>query len=266
MIMRKILLIGLLLCAFDAFAQVQKAIPSRPNPPKLYNDFTKDGDFISRSDAAALERKLVAYDDSTSNQIAVVIVDSLHGYDANQFATAIIDAWGVGGSAQNDNGIVVLISTGGGEGNRDAYIGVGRGLEGAVTDITAATIVDEELIPYLKEARYAEGLNATVNAIIKAARGEYKAPAKYGSRKKGDGPPAWLIITAVIAFLVFSSMRGGGGGTYMSGRGYRGWRGGGWSGGGWSGGGWSGGGSSGGGGFGGFGGGSSGGGGAGGKW
>jgi uncharacterized protein len=263
MTMRKLLVIGLLLVVFGASAQVQKVIPSPPNPPVLYNDFTANKNFISPEDAILLERKLVAYDDSTSNQIAIVIVESLEGYDANQFATALGEKWGVGGSEKFDNGIVVLISTGGGEGNRDAYIATGRGLEGAIPDMIAASIVDHELIPYFKNGEYSRGLNATVDAITLAAQGEYKAPENYGSRrKKGSGPPGWMIIVAVIAFIIFSSMRGGGGGTYMSGRGYRGWSGGGWSGGGWSGGGRS----SGGGGFGGFGGGSFGGGGAGGKW
>ena len=259
------LAIILLLFSFHAVAQVSKVIPSPPQPPRLYNDLTRQGNFISPSEAQALERKLVAYDDSTSNQIAIVIVDSLHGYDANQYATALGEKWGVGGSEKFDNGIVILISTGGGEGNRDAYIATGRGLEGAIPDMIAASIIDHELIPEFRNGNFYEGLDKTTDAIIKAAVGEYKAPAGYRDRGGKKGLPFSTILILIVLAIIFLSKRGGGGGTYVSRGGYGGWRGGGW--GGWTcGGGWSGGGSSGGGGFGGFGGGGFGGGGAGGKW
>jgi uncharacterized protein len=251
--MKRLLTILALFFAVSVSAQVEKAIPARPSPPKLVNDFT--GKFITHAQAQALEHKLVVYDDSTSNQIAIVIVESLQGYEANEYATALGRKWGVGNKEFN-NGIVILISTGGGDGNRDAYIATGYGLEGAVPDVIANRILDNELIPNFKEENYYRGLDNTTDALIKAIAGEYKAPAKYGNRKKEDGFKIWMVI-AIIIFILFSAFFGGGrGGTYVSRGGY----------GGWSGGGWSGGSSSSSGGFGGFGGGSFGGGGAGGKW
>jgi uncharacterized protein len=261
--MKKLFFILGMLLSICVSAQISKVIPDPQRPPKLYNDFTKAGNFISASDAAMLERKLVNYDDTTSNQIAIVVVDSLHGYDANQFATALGEKWGVGGSEKFDNGIVILISTGEGDGNRDAYIAIGRGLEGAIPDMTAATIVDNSLIANLKNGPtyYYQAFDETTDDLINAARGEYKAPANYGSKKKdGLGGFKTMMALMVIGFIVLSAIfgKGGGGGTYVSSGGYGGWGGGGYSGGGSSGGG--------GGGFGGFGGGSFGGGGAGGKW
>lgn len=260
--MKRILLFISFFVSLFATAQIDKAIPAKPSPPKLVNDFTnkdKQGNgFLTAGQAAELERKLVAYDDSTSNQIAIVIVEDLQGYDANQFATAIGDKWGVGGSKDYDNGIVILVSTGGGEGNRDAYIAVGRGLEGAIPDMTAGAIVDHELIPNFKEGNYYRGLDETVDALIKAAAGEYQAPQNYGSRNSGDWKGLSKAIVLIVVLLVIFLVAGGGsGGGYVSRGGYTGWSGG-------SSGGWSGGSSSGG--FGGFGGGSFGGGGAGGKW
>ena len=211
-----------------------------------------------------LEKKLVAYDDSTSNQVAIVIVDDLEDYEANEYATALGRKWGIGGKEFN-NGILILISTGGGDGNRDAYIAVGYGLEGAIPDITAKTILENTLIPNFKNGDYFKGLNGTVDDIIKAAVGEYKAPEGYGKKK---GLKSWQIILLFIVIwtvLGILSRGGRGGGGYASRRGYRGWGGPFWwgTGGGFgSGGGWSGGG----GGFSGFGGGGFGGGGAGGKW
>ena len=263
MSMKNLLVIIAVLFSISATAQIDKVIPAKPNPPKLVNDFT--GSFITGPQREALENKLVAYNDSTSTQIVVVIVNSLEGYEANEFGVALGRKWGVG-SKDFSNGIVILISTGGGEGQRDAYITTGYGMEGAIPDVTANRIVDNELIPHLKNGNAYAGIDATLNAIFQAAAGEYKATPRKTSGKR----PAIGLVMFIIAILIL--IFGGGqkgGGTYVSRGGFGGWAAGallgslmsggrGDGGGGFGGGG--------GGGFGGFGGGSFGGGGAGGKW
>jgi len=264
--MKKIFLIVVLFISVSAIAQIDKLLPDPKSPPTLYSDFTKAGNFITPEQKDFLERKLVSYDDSTSNQIAIVIVDDLHDYEANEYATALGRKWGIGGKEFN-NGILILISTGGGDGNRDAYIATGYGLEGAIPDITAKSILNNSLIPNFKNGDYFRGLNESVDAIIKAAAGEYKAPEGYGSGTRKNLKPWQITLLIFIIWIVLGIIsRGGkGGGGYVSRRGYRGFWGPTIGGGGFgSGGGWSGG--SGGGGFGGFGGGGFGGGGAGGKW
>lgn len=246
-------------------AQVERYIPPAPNPPRLVNDFAG---ILTSSQEDALEQKLLAYDDSTSNQIVIVTVEDLHDYAAVDFAVALGRKWGVGGKEFN-NGVIILVSTGGGDGNRDVFIATGYGLEGAIPDITAGHITDEFLIPNLAAGNYYRAFDEATDALIKAAEGEYKAPPGYRGRgQKPKGGLTGIVIVLVVLFLVISFFGGrGGGGGYVSRRGYRGFGGGpvifpgsfgGGSGGGWSGGG--------GGGFGGFGGGSFGGGGAGGKW
>ena len=267
--MKKLFSILVFLFSISAVAQVEKIIPDRPGPPKLVNDFTNN--FLTQEQVAELERKLTAYDDSTSNQIAVVIVDDLKGYSAADYAIALGRKWGVG-NKNFDNGVVLLVSTGGGEGNRSVFIAPGYGLEGAVTDLIADAIVDHELVPNFKAGNYYRGLDEATDAIIRAAEGRYKAPEGYG-KKKGKGIGIGAIIFFLILIFVFSGMGGGRGGGMVSRRGY-GDIGAGWiigsllggAGRGGGGGGWSGGSSGGGGGFGGFGGGGFGGGGAGGNW
>ncbi|HEV8286112.1 MAG TPA: TPM domain-containing protein [Chitinophagaceae bacterium] len=262
--MKRILLFTLLFISVFAKAQIEKVVPSRPVPPRLVNDFTRT---LTPEQVQALEQKLVAYDDSTSNQIAIVIINSLSGYDISEYAIALGRKWGVGGKEFN-NGIVLLVA----KEDRKLRIEVGYGLEGAIPDVTAKAIIDNDLTPNFKQGNYYRGLDEATDDIIKAAAGEYKAPAGYNKNKGGKGFPIGAIIFIVI-FLIIAASRGSGkGGGMMSRRGYRdigtGWiigsilgsmgRGGGSGGGGWSGG------SSGG--FGGFGGGSFGGGGASGSW
>lgn len=234
---------------------IGQKIPARPSPPKLVNDYTKT---LTPDQAQTLEDKLVAFDDSTSTQIAVVLVPSLDGYDISEYALKLGRDWGVGGK-EFSNGVVLLIATG----DRKINISTGYGVEGALPDITASHIIEDIIKPNFKGNDYYRGIDEGTNAIIKSVKGEYNTP-----RDKKQAPSAAtiiFIIILIIVFLAISSGKGGdGGGTFMSRRGYRGFGGpviwGGGSGSGWGGG------SSSGGGFGGFGGGSFGGGGASGSW
>lgn len=247
------------------FAGLSQTIPERPSPPRLVNDYTHT---LTSDQQAALEQKLVAYDDSTSNQVVVVILPTTNDYDPADYATKLGRAWGVGNKRTN-NGVVVLVA----KNDHKIFIAPGYGLEGALPDITCKTIIDNEITPNFKQDDFYRGLDLGTTAIFKAAAGEYKAPEGYRS-KKGKGSGSLFGILIIIFIIIMLVGRGGGGGGGMfSRRGYGGFAegailgsllGGGRGGGGWGGGGNSGGG--GGGGFGGFGGGSFGGGGSGGSW
>ena len=82
--MKKLLLILLLLANF--FVAIAQNVIAPPNPPKLVNDLAG---VLSKEQVAILEEKLVALDDSTSNQIAVVILKTLEGYDVQDYANKL---------------------------------------------------------------------------------------------------------------------------------------------------------------------------------
>ena len=254
----------LFLLTVFSLAAFSQNLPKRPEPPRLVNDYTNT---LTEDQKQSLENKLVAFDDSTSTQIAVVIIPTLDGYDVAEYNVALGRAWGVGGK-EFSNGVVLLIA----KNDRKLNIATGYGVEGALPDITAKHIIDDEIVPNFKGDDYYRGIDQGTDAIIKAVKGEYNVARQ--PRTKGIGSGKVILVIIIIVFLILSSLGGGGKGKggFMSRRGYRGltdaWilstlLGGGGRGGG---GGWSGGGSSGGGGFGGFGGGSFGGGGASGSW
>lgn len=208
------------------YAQLVPAdkLPAKPNPLRLVVDYA---DLLTPQEEVALEQKLVAYDDSTSNQILVITVKSTKGYEADQYATEIGHRWGVGGQAKKDNGVVILVSDGTEEENnrRKAFIATGYGLEGTLNSITTKHIVDRFLIPQLKQRNYYTAFDETIYAIQETIAGEYKAPSDYHKRKGGGGVPI-LFIIAVIFIVLFILSRiggGGGGGSMMSRRGYRRW-------------------------------------------
>lgn len=258
-----VLLLFVSLCGFSF---TQNDIPNKPSPPRLYNNLSVEfPDFLSEAEASALEKKLVDFERSTSNQIVVVIVDDLAGYEPWDYAAKLGDKWKVG-QAKEDNGVVVLIKPTGGKGERKTFIGPGRGLEGAIPDYTCNEIVENELLPNFKNGAYSKGLNAAIDVIMSLAKGEYNSD-QYTEKNKGNGGVVVvvLIFILVVVLIVFGKKGGGGSGFTVGNQGHRSY-GGGWLGGIGGFGGFGGGGSSGGGGFGGFGGGSFGGGGSGGSW
>ena len=257
---KTILLLLLVFLTTLGFAQ---DFPAKPN--KLVNDYTGS---LSAAQIQQLEDKLVAFDDTTSIQIAIAIVKSVGQYDINEYALELGRKWGVG--SKKNTGIMIVV----GLGDRKISIQSGYGLEGALPDVYTKRIIENDIKPYFKAGDYYGGLESGTNAIISYTKGEYKNE----SPKKAKGNPGSaipiIIIIVVIIIIIIRKGGGNGGSQVIGGRGVADalfWSmllGGasGRSGGGSGFGGGHGGGSSGGGGFGGFGGGSFGGGGSSGSW
>ena len=255
---RFLLAFAAIFVAVSAFA----GIPERPAKQRLVNDFA--GIFTAEQ-LSALESKLVAFDDTTSNQIAVVTVPDLDGYDPNQYAAELGIKWGVGKNGVN-NGIVILVKPKNANGGGKVAIQVGYAFEGAITDAQCKRIIELFMIPRFKENDYFGAIDVACTKLMALASGEISVKREL---EEDDDEPKLIHYILSIIFLYFVykwSMRGGGsgsgGGHYTGGSGghiFVGPIGGGYSGGHSSGGGF-------GGGFGGFGGGSFGGGGASGSW
>lgn len=262
-------------CTFVLLGMTCMALPVKPSPPRLVNDLAG---LFTASQTAALEQVLVTFDDSTSNQIAVVTVRDLEGYAPSEYATRLGISWQVG-SENFNNGIVVLIKPKTSSEKGETAIAVGYGLEGAIPDAYAKRIIENDMIPHFRNNDYYSGVTAACRTLMKLASGEISEPRETDD---GSGAPlaalAMIILGLIVLIVVFSGASNGNGGNRGNG-GHRGLDGddlaraiiignllGNASRGGRSSGGWGSSGGSFGGGFGGFGGGSFGGGGASGSW
>ena len=253
-------------------------LPARPSPPRLVNDLT--GSTLAPGEADALERKLVAFDDSTGSQVAVVVVRTTDGVAVADYAAELLREWGVG-RAGVDDGVVLVVAVE----DRDVAISTGYGAEGALTDATSSTIIRNVIVPQFRQGAYYAGIDGATDAIVAALSGEFEAPRARSSGGGDDqiGSVLCCLFLVFVVLVVLSSRHGsppppssgssrrrrrrGPGVIVIPGGGWGGGWGGGSSGG-WGGGssGGFGGGGFGGGGFGGFGGGFGGGGGASGSW
>lgn len=185
-------------------------------PHTLVNDYTQT---LTADQVQALEHKLVAFDDSTTNQVSVVIIPGLDGKEISDVAIQIGRAWGVGGKSFN-NGVLLLIA----KNDHKLHIAVGYGLEGAITDLYASQIIEDIIVPNFKGEDYYRGIDMGTDAIMDAAQGKYHV-AREKSAGKIPARTIFLIIFLVIIFLVIIGGGGGNGGSFMSRRGYRGFNG-----------------------------------------
>ena len=184
--------IGAVLTFICAVSLPCEGIPSKPVPPRLVNDYAS---ILTPSQQSNLEQKLVAFSDSTSNQIAVVIVNDLEGYESIEYATRIGIDWGVGGSNYN-NGIVVVVKVKTERESGDVAIAVGYGLEGAIPDVYAKRIQTEIMVPHFKKGEYYEAIDEACDALIELANGEY------GRMEQEEGDEIGLIIFVLMFALV----------------------------------------------------------------
>lgn len=253
--MRKIylLLTTLFLTATLPMQVLAKDIPAKPNPPRLVNDYTQT---LSTAAQQQLEQKLVAYFDSTSTQIAIIIEQSLDGDDLFDYCQRLATGWGIGEQNKN-NGLLIYIALA----DRKIRIHTGYGMEATITDALSKRIIEKNIKPNFKAGNYYQGLDEATDIIIQAASGEYEY-----DRTQGNEPNTKailkIIFIIIIIIIVISKFGGGRGGRRGSGFGGPIFWGGTFGSGGFS----SGGGGFGGGGFGGFGGGGFGGGGSSGSW
>ncbi|TXK51968.1 TPM domain-containing protein [Pontibacter qinzhouensis] len=201
----KHLIFAIYFCLASVLAFAQNSdFPPRPNPPRLVNDLAN---MLSAEEEAALERKLVNYNDTTSTQIAIVTLTSIGGYAIDDYAARLGEQWGVGSKA-NDNGLLILVA----KNERRVAIATGYGVEHFITDGIAKRITENILKPNFQQNNYYKGLDEATSRIFSLASGEYQAdPRQQGGDEEG-GPSIFFIIIIVMLIVFFISRRGGGGG------------------------------------------------------
>ena len=206
-----------------------------PKPTERFfvNDFA---DIISDADEDAIFSSAAALDEKTDSQVAVITVESLNGEEISDYALQIGREWGVG-DEEKDNGIVILLS----ESDREIYIAVGYGLEGALPDSKTGRIIDRYGIEYFQNDDFSKGLVSVTNAVINEIYIEYGLEPDEGyteidkleessSEEESYGLKvliSWIVLIVIIAvflgifgrrgFFFFSGPGSFGGGGFTSG-------------------------------------------------
>jgi len=187
------------------FTQISFGQFTIPDKPELQTSVYDYANVLSAEEKSQLEEKLIKYSDSTTTQIVIITIESLKGEDIGILTPKWGQTWGIGGTAKNDNGVLILLA----KAERKIWISAGYGLEDRLSAGIGGEITRNIIIPEFKAGSYYKGLDKGTDAIIDVFKGKYKGERK---KNKEKGIPILPIIIIVVIILVLISRNKNNGG------------------------------------------------------
>jgi uncharacterized protein len=183
-----------------SFAQFD--IPEKPSFQTSVYDYAN---VLSADEKAQLEEKLIRYSDSTSTQIVVITIETLKGEDIGILTPKWGQTWGIGGTAKEDNGVIILLA----KAEKKIWISPGYGLEDRLTAGIGGEITRNIIIPEFKAGSYYKGLDKGADALFDVFKGKYKGERKQTKEKKIPIVPIIIIVFVIIAIISKNKKDGG---------------------------------------------------------
>ncbi|MBU1119352.1 TPM domain-containing protein [Patescibacteria group bacterium] len=177
------------------------AIAAEPLYPERPTGFVNDQAGML-GDSDDLEQMLSDFEAETSNELAVITINSLEGVSIEEYSEQLFQKWGIG-KAEKDNGALLVVV----KDDREMRIETGYGLEGALPDALADQIIRKEITPEFKEGRYHNGVKMGLQAIMAATKGEYNPiDTDPESESTIAGIVGFGIFLLVVVIIVVSSI------------------------------------------------------------
>lgn len=172
-------------------------------PVPAYTSRVVDTIGLLRPDEKArLEQKLQDFEQRKGSQVAVLVVDTTQPEEIEQYSIRVADAWKPGRKGVDDGAILIIAKQ-----DRRMRVEVGRGLEGALTDLVSRRVIDETVRPAFRAGEFGAGIEAGVDRMIGVIDGEPLPPPD--PRWSGGGEDEgtnWIAVgvLAVLLLLVFA--------------------------------------------------------------
>lgn len=167
---------------------------AQPEVPLLNQWATDLTNTLTNSQLQTLNQRLETFEDTTSNQLVMLMITSLDDYPIEYFSYEVAQKNKIG-TEEHDNGALLFIA----RNDRKLRIEVGYGLEGALPDALANSIIRNVIVPHFKRENFYEGISSGINAIISAIAGEYKAE----NVPSDEEEPQFFSIILMILFGLF---------------------------------------------------------------
>ncbi|PQL91525.1 TPM domain-containing protein [Apibacter adventoris] len=181
------------LFGFLSYAQTEFKIPERPKIIYPVNDYAG---ILTTQQKQEINQKLISYSDSTSTEIIVCTIKTLDGDDINYVGAKWGTQWGIGQKDKN-NGILLLIAVN----DHKLAIQNGKGTEDAMTDLYSGIIINQYMVPYLKNNDFFGAINSGTDQIIKVLQGKFKASPK--TDDTDDGMSGFVVALILFFFILF---------------------------------------------------------------
>lgn len=182
------------------FVSVTLSVAQKPIPELWGQRVHDEAHALQPGTVDQLEKQLKIYEDSTSNQVAILIVQSLDGDILEEYSIRVAEKWKLG-QKEKDNGVLLLISVD----DHKMRIEVGHGLEGVLTDVQCNRIIRNEIAPAFRRNDYDAGVIAGIDGIVNVIKGEYKASDADDVNKLTGKEKFFLtlFIFGILALLSF---------------------------------------------------------------
>jgi len=214
-------LLGLWISSFVALSLSSSVFAQETDFPVLSGRVVDQAGLLDEQTEATLTATLASHEAETSNQIVVVTLPSLNGYDIFDYANRLGRHWEIG-TSEEDNGILLLVAPN----DRKVRIEVGYGLEGALTDSLSSIIIQREILPEFRKNNFPKGIEQGVAAITQAIKGEYTAPTTKTNSRNTDAfsekfgnyvPLVFIVIVGLTQILKRSGYRKASNGAFPAG-------------------------------------------------
>lgn len=189
----------------------------QPIPALSGRVIDQTGNTLSAEQQQALSQQLAEVETQTGSQMVILLVKRTAPEDIAAYAWRVADAWKIGRRDIGD-GVVIVVA----RDDRRVRIEVAKALEGAIPDLAARQIIDQVIRPAFRSGQYAQGLQATVEALRKRLHGEVPPPSATSARDDGDAVSGvfLLVVVAMVAVVggqVLASIIGRTGASWVSG-------------------------------------------------
>jgi len=193
----KHLIFWLALIGLAVTGQLPAAERIPPAPPRYFNDYAG---VVAKPVADQLNAHLEQFERESSNQLLVVIYPKMESASSvEDYTVRVAQAWRVGQQGRNNGAVLFSFMQ-----ERQLYLQVGYGLEGAIPDALAKRIIEREIVPRFRAGDINGGMTAAVNAMIAAAKGEYQGTGRTVAERHSpavSGSRAGKILGFIILTL-----------------------------------------------------------------
>jgi len=147
---------------FHAIAPVH----AEPTFPELSGRVVDQANQLSYASINELTEMLERHETTTTNQVVVVTLQSLQGYDIDDYGLVLGNYWGIGQKGSN-NGVLLIVAPN----ERKVRIEVGYGLESTLTNAICKNIIETVIIPHFKKDDMGRGIIQGTRAILATIEG-----------------------------------------------------------------------------------------------
>ena len=172
-----------------------------PVPP--FSGWVVDqANMLSVKERQDLTQLLNNYAAKNGSQIGILLVNTTEPEAIEQFSIRVADVWKLGRKGVDD-GVLIVVAKNNPKSLHRLRIEVGRGLEGAITDLEAKEIIEKLIAPNFKKKKYYSGLIQASQATITLIDQEYGGISNKASIKKNKESVWQEFENYFVAFVIF---------------------------------------------------------------